>query len=331
MDEKEIKVKEEKTAVKNWKWYDNALCYVLAAILLTLAGQVLGAVLVMMPVGVVMGISGNVVLEQGKLALPPVLETVTMYLPTIGVWIVLLLCFLKKRNKPLFRCITPYCSGNTVKKFLLGILIGGGMNGLCILAAYLHGDIELTFDAFPILPLLLILVCVFIQSSSEELLCRGYLYQKLFRRYGAVVAIAGNSLFFALLHLGNPGINAPAFIDLVLSGLLFSMMVYYMDSIWCAFAAHTAWNYTQNIIFGLPNSGLRVPLSIFKLNESSVADSFFYNAAFGIEGTWFAVIVEAAVIAAVVLCGRKNHRKPTNIWAPEEETIQIAEGPGERP
>ena len=330
MDEKEIKVKEEKATVKKRKWYDNALCYVLAAGLLTLAGQVLGAILVMMPVGVVMGISGEVILEQGKLALPPVLDTVTMYLPTIGVWIVLLLCFLKKRNKPLFRCFTPYCSGNSVKNFLLGLLIGGGMNGLCILAAYLHGDIELTFDAFSILPLLLILVCVFIQSSSEELLCRGYLYQKLFRRYGAVVAIAGNSLFFALLHLENPGINVPAFIDLVLSGLLFSVMVYYMDSIWCAFAAHTAWNYTQNIIFGLPNSGLRVPLSIFKLNEGSVTDSFFYNAAFGIEGTWFAVIVEAVVIAAVVLYGRKNHRKPTDIWAPEEETIQMAEGPVER-
>ena len=316
---------------KKWKWYDNALFYVLAAGLLTLLGQVLGAVLVMMPVGVFMGISGNVIMEQGKLVLPPILDTVTMYLPTIGVWIVLLLCYLKKRNRPLFRSITPYCSGNTVKNFLLGLLIGGGMNGLCILAAYLHGDIALTFDGVSIVPLLLILMCVFIQSSSEELLCRSYFYQKLYHRYTAVAAIAGNSLFFALLHMGNPGINAPAFIDLLLSGLLFSLMVYYMDSIWCAFAAHTAWNYTQNIIFGLPNSGLRVPFSVFKLNEGTVKDSFFYNAAFGIEGTWFAVIVEAAVIAAIMYWGRKSHRKPTDIWAPEEETIQIAEGPGERP
>ena len=282
------------TTEKKWKWYDNAFCYVLAAGLLTLAGQVLGAVLVMMPVGVFMGISGDVIMEQGKLALPPILDTVTMYLPTIGVWIVMLLCYLKKRNRPLFRSITPYCSGNTVKKFLLGLLIGGGMNGLCILAAYLHGDISLAFSGVDILPLLFIFVCVFIQSSSEELLCRSYFYQKFFHRYNAVVAIAGNSLFFAMLHLGNPGINAPAFIDLLLSGLMFSLMVYYMDSIWCAFAAHTAWNYTQNIIFGLPNSGLRVPFSIFKLNEGTVKDSFFYNAAFGIEGTWFAVIVEAA-------------------------------------
>ena len=319
------------TTEKKWKWYDNALFYLLAAILLTLLGQVLGAVLVMMPVGVFMGISGDVIMEQGKLALPPILDTVTMYLPTIGVWIVLLLCYLKKRNRPLFRSITPYCSGNNVIKFLLGLLIGGGMNGLCILAAYLHGDISLAFSGVDILPLLFIFVCVFIQSSSEELLCRSYFYQKLYHRYNAVVAIAGNSLFFAMLHLGNPGINAPAFIDLLLSGLMFSLMVYYMDSIWCAFAAHTAWNYTQNIIFGLPNSGLRVSFSIFKLNEGTVKDSFFYNAAFGIEGTWFAVIVEAAVIAGIIYWGRNNHRKPADIWAPEEETIQIAEDPGERP
>lgn len=315
----------ETQTAKKWKWYDNALFYLLAAILLTLLGQVLGAVLVMMPVGVFMGISGNVIMEQGKLALPPVLDTVTMYLPTIGVWIVLLLCYLKKRNRPLFRSITPYCSGNTVKKFLLGLLIGGGMNGFCILAACLHGDISLAFSGGDIFPLLLILLCVFIQSSSEELLCRSYFYQKLYHRYNAVVAIAGNSLFFAMLHLGNPGINAPAFIDLLLSGLMFSLMVYYMDSIWCAFAAHTAWNYTQNIIFGLPNSGLKVPFSIFKL-EGAAKDSFFYNAAFGIEGTWFAVIVEAAVIAVIIIWGRKDHRKPTDIWAPEEQKMQSQEG-----
>ena len=127
----------------------------------------------------------------------------------------------------------------------------------------------------------------------------------------------------------NPGINVPAIIDLVLSGLLFSLMVYYMDSIWCAFAAHTAWNYTQNIIFGLPNSGLKVPTSIFRLNEQTAANSFFYNTAFGIEGTWFAVIVEAAVIAVIFAWGKKNQKMPTNIWEekkeerePEREAVQ---------
>ena len=31
------------------------------------------------------------------------------------------------------------------------------------------------------------------------------------------------------------------------------------------FAVHTAWNFTQNILFGLPNSGINVPYSVFKL------------------------------------------------------------------
>ena len=56
-----------------------------------------------------------------------------------------------------------------------------------------------------------------------------------------------------------------------------SLMVYYMDSLWCAFAVHTAWNFTQNILFGLPNSGINVPYSVFKLNAATARDSFAYN------------------------------------------------------
>ena len=119
----------------------------------------------------------------------------------------------------------------------------------------------------------------------------------------------------ALLHLANHGVTILSVLNIFLVGILFSLMVYYMDSLWCAFAVHTAWNFTQNILFGLPNSGINVPYSVFKLNAATARDSFAYNVGFGIEGTVFADIVLLAACVLLYLWGRKHGKKSMDVWA----------------
>ena len=92
-------------------------------------------------------------------------------------------------------------------------------------------------------------------------------------------------------------------------------MVYYMDSLWCAFAVHTAWNFTQNILFGLPNSGINVPYSVFKLDAATARDSFAYNVGFGIEGTLLADVVLLVACVLLYLWGRKHGKKSMDVWA----------------
>lgn len=291
---------------------------------LLFAGDLLGSVMVGFPMGIYAVFSGmdvEEILENG-LMLPPVLETVMSYLPTIGTWGMCLLWFLRKKDRPLYRTITGYCKGNNVPLLLFGFLLGFLMNGGCILAAWLHGDISLTYDSVQPGALAAVFLCVFIQSSSEELLCRGYLYQKLRKLYrNPAIAIFGNSLLFALLHLGNPGVTVLALLDIFISGVLFSLLVYYLDSMWCAFAVHTAWNFTQNIVFGLPNSGLLVPFSVFTLDTAAARDSFAYNVAFGVEGTVLAVLIETAVCLLLWLWGRKHGVRETDIWETAAETV----------
>ncbi len=98
-------------------------------------------------------------------------------------------------------------------------------------------------------------------------------------------------------------------INIVVTGLLFSLVVYYTDSLWCVFMMHTAWNYTQNIIFGLPNSGIVSSFSIFKLDAASAMDSFAYNAGFGIEGTIVADLVLILAAAAVYVWGSRREKR----------------------
>lgn len=277
---------------------------------LILIGQLVGS-LVEIPFGIYAGIKGVEFLE-----LPDAVITGLFYGEFIGIWIVVLLFFkLRKRNRPLFKALWTKPAGNSVKGLLIGCGIGFVTNAICILTAWLHKDIYLTFDSFSIIPLLIVAVMVFIQSSAEELICRAYIYQKFIKEFGSVkLAIIGNALLFGILHLGNEGVTVLSILNIIIVGVQFSLMVYYMDSLWAAFAAHAAWNYTQNIIFGLPNSGNVMPFSIFKLDASTAMDSFAYNVGFGVEGTILADAVLILTCVLIWLWGRKHGKKPTNIW-----------------
>lgn len=282
---------------------DRPVFSVLLALVLMTVGQIAGAFLEYIPF-----------LNKGKIAI-----TALFYLEFIGIWAVTLAYLaLTRKNRPILQTLWRKPSGNTVRNLLIGLLIGFGMNSLCILAAWLHGDIRLSYVSFQPLGLPYVFAAVFIQSSAEELICRGVLYQRLLKFYRKpVFAIVGNSLLFAALHLMNEGVTILSLVNIFTVGILFSLMVYYMDSIWCAMAMHTAWNFNQNILFGLPNSGIRVPFSVLKLEAGSARDSFAYNVGFGVEGTVFADLVLVAACVAMYLWGRRHAAKPLNIW--EEE------------
>lgn len=245
-------------------------------------------------------------------------DTIVPYGEFIGIWIVTILVLaLERKNRPILLSLGKKSRGNNILMFALGLFLGFMMNGICALSALLNGDITLDYGNFDPIPLLLIFIAVFIQSSAEELVCRGFLFQRLRQSYKSpLIAIFGNAIFFASLHLANDEVTFPGFLDDLLIGILFSLIVYYFESIWCAMALHTSWNFMQNIILGLPNSGNLVPYSVFKLEEGATK-SFFYDPGFGIEGSIFSSLVIAIMILATVIYGRKHNPEPGNIWVNE--------------
>ena len=233
-----------------------------------------------------------------------------------GVWaLVLLVIAAFPKNRPILGAFESKLRGNTWKYFGIGLAIGFGMNALCAAAALMNGDIHIYFDSFSPAAFVLMFIAVFIQSSSEEALCRIFVYQRLRRVYRSpVVAIIGNSVIFAMYHLLNPGVSATAIANILLCGVLLSLIVYYFESFWCAAAIHTAWNFTQNTILGLPNSGIVMPYSVFKLDAGSASKSFAYDPAFGIEGTVLSCLVLACVAVCVFICGRRCNARLKDIW-----------------
>lgn len=284
--------------------FGSAIWTCILAYILILAGQILGELAVLA--------SGALKSDLGT--------TAGLYFSFAGIWLVLFLNALIRKNRPLFKAYGTGCKGNNAVNLLIGLLIGIGMNGAAILMAWMHGDIRMYFDKFEPVPFIILFIAVFVQSAAEEMVCRGFIYQRVLRTYRNRfwLAVIINSVFFGMIHLGNNGISAMAVVDLVVTGLLFSAMVYYFDSLWMAMAAHAGWNFTQSILAGLSNSGIVVPYSVFRLDAASARDSFFYNVAFGVEGTVPAITIQVVVLAALVAIGIKLGGKPTDIWAGEE-------------
>lgn len=240
-------------------------------------------------------------------------ETFDMYMSFWGIWAVFLIfLLLKKKSRYILSSLTYDKRGNTVKMLMFGFLAGFLLNGACALIAFLHGDFQLHFYKFEILPLIILFIAVFIQSSAEEVVCRAFLYQRILKRYNSeALAIGVNSAFFATLHLGNNGISVSGMLDLFITGLFFSMFVYCFRSVWMAMACHTTWNFTQNILLGLPNSGNMAGYSIFMMNNGSAHNSFAFDKEFGIEGTIVAITAMTLGFAVLYLWSKRRGRART--------------------
>lgn len=220
----------------------------------------------------------------------------------ISVLFFIVMCAVVKKNRFMLDEIKPTGERRSLSKLGAGILLGFLTNFFCILCALLHGDIKLYYDfsASQIPLMIFAFICVFFQSTSEELWCRVFLYDRINVHYPLWVAILVNGVVFGLLHSFNDGITALAMADLIICGLAYSLLRWYSGSIWTCMGIHTMWNFTQNFIFGLPNSGLISEASIFHLDAVNAVSNLIYSYEFGVEGALPAIFIDL-VLAGVIL------------------------------
>ena len=248
---------------------------------------------------------------------PDFIETGLMYGSFIGIWIVLILVMLLPKNRPMLKTLGRKFSGNNLKMSLFGLLLGFGMNAICVAISILNHDVALYFYDFNIGVFLLLFVAVFIQSAAEELAMRSYYYEKLRRRYrNPILSFIFTAVGFSLMHVFNPNMTAWGLLQIVLIGIQFAALVHYYNSLWCAFWVHASWNFTQSILFGLPNSGLVVPYSVFKVDAASTG--FFFDAGNGVEGSPGACIVVGIVTILLIVYAKKKNLKPHDLWSEQE-------------
>jgi membrane protease YdiL (CAAX protease family) len=148
-----------------------------------------------------------------------------------------------------------------------------------------------------------------VQGPSEEVLFRGYVLENVREKWGETWAVWVSAVTFSLLHVPNPAFGLLPFINLALFGLAMALYRLHVDrnQLWGVFAIHAVWNWLQQVVFGLPNSGVASPVAetLFRIHPNTSLPDPFWGGGFGPEGTLGATIVLGALIVGIVRPRRK--------------------------
>jgi membrane protease YdiL (CAAX protease family) len=173
-----------------------------------------------------------------------------------------------------------------IKNTFFGVLlIGIIITFLCISGFYSF----VGFSSKSIIIIISFFVAYSIQSTAEEIMCRGFLQNTLQRKVSCKTAIFFSSIMFMLPHVKNFSempviVSGIAIINLILVSLLFSFAVIKDDSISSACGIHAGWNFALGIIFGLNLSGANVSEGIIQINVNSSLD-LITGGSYGIEAS----------------------------------------------
>jgi membrane protease YdiL (CAAX protease family) len=95
-------------------------------------------------------------------------------------------------------------------------------------------------------------------AAAEELLMRGYIFAVLRETVGWKNTLVATSVVFGLLHLRNPGADPETITAVIVAGFFLGTILLVTESLFAAWMAHFAWNWTMAAGFHTAVSGLGV-------------------------------------------------------------------------
>jgi hypothetical protein len=138
-----------------------------------------------------------------------------------------------------------------------GFLLGGLAIGIPILLLIALGWLSLQPNGHAPLLTAGLRVSMFLLPAAlyEELLTRGYIFAVLRESVGWAGALVTTSVGFGLLHLQNAGANVQSIALVILAGFFLGAVLVATQSIYAAWMAHFAWNWTMAVVFHAAVSG----------------------------------------------------------------------------
>jgi uncharacterized protein len=199
-----------------------------------------------------------------------------------------------------------------LREFWLGGAIGAASMTWIFLAAYAGRWIEIerfgtteTIGLSAILASLLKWFAVMVLVGiSEELFSRGLQLKNIaegLRPLGvnasAFIAVVLSSLVFAGLHMANPNSGWLSTVNIAFAGMLLAVARLATGRLALAIGIHTTWNYFQGPVFGFAVSGVHTPGSLFVVR--STGPSWLTGGEFGPEAGLLgllAVLINTAIV-----------------------------------
>lgn len=121
-------------------------------------------------------------------------------------------------------------------------------------------------------------------------------------KWAIMIAVAVTSLYFGIMHLGNPNASWVSSVNIMLAGIVLAAPYVLTGRLWVSIGMHFSWNFFQGGVFGFPVSGKAFRTSIIQTNQHG--PEWFTGGAFGPE----AGVVGVVTLAIILLWMLKRYR-----------------------
>ena len=200
-----------------------------------------------------------------------------------------------------FRIYTRVVERRTAHEFLFtkslpesaaGFGISAGMVGVVVLLMAVLSYYKISSIGSPAI-LLHAFFTFGIGALVQEIVVRGILFRNVEELLGSWATLAIIAVLFGLVHLGNENATlwtsaAIAVADIALTGAY--MLTRRM---WLVWSMHFGWNFFQDGVFGMPNSGITSLASW--ITPDIKGPNWITGGSFGIEASYITLILSVAV------------------------------------
>jgi len=212
----------------------------------------------------------------------------------------LMMKFFEKKN---FEDVGLRLRPNTIYEISFGLILGFIMITFVVVVNLTLGYYKYEFTLNQVYPQILKALSLFLLVAFfEEILFRGYPFQRLIDGTNPIIATLIFSLVFSLAHLQNPNVNLIALLNIFLAGVWLSTSYIKTRSLWLPISLHFSWNFFQGYFYSLPVSGSSLIEPIF--NAKITSENIISGGKFGPEGS----LITSLVLVASTIFITKNKR-----------------------
>lgn len=202
-----------------------------------------------------------------------------------------------------------------VREWAMGAMLGWSGIVVCVLPVALTGGLLVTVgnhDVGAAGAIVVDLLTLLLAALADEVLFRGYPFQRLIEVTGPALATILMMLIFAVGRGVGYGSSAGSVLVALLLGLLLATAYLRTRALWVGWGFHFAWNASMAILFGLPVGGLTTFSPVVSSYTSGPA--WLTGGGFGPEGSATAVVV---LVIWLILLARAT-RELRHRWAHPE-------------
>jgi membrane protease YdiL (CAAX protease family) len=192
-----------------------------------------------------------------------------------------------------------------------GILISFALVGFMVLLMYLLGYykvIQLDSPQIIIDSLFFFGMGAFLQVLAFRVILFR-LFEELLGSWLAFVLVAA---IFSIAHIQNPNSGLWSTLALIISDILLVAAFMYTRRIWLVWGIHMSWNFFQDGIFGMPNSGITDFQSW--IQPSISGPEWITGGSFGIETSVIAVCLSLGVALVILKMSINKNQIVSPLW-----------------